>query len=468
MKAKSYFVCTECEYRSAKWLGRCPSCGAWNTFEEQSEAPEPAKTASAVKASAQRVSYAGSNSPVERLSTLELPTYIRSLTGYSELDRVLGGGLVSGSVVLLSGEPGIGKSTLLMQISAALEKEKRVLYVSGEESLGQLKLRAKRLGVGGGELFVLVETNLTKILEETAKVEPDVLIIDSIQTVYSELSASVPGSVSQVKECALSLIGLAKNEGVSVLLVGHVNKEGSIAGPKVLEHMVDAVLYFEGEQSHSYRILRAVKNRFGSTNEIGVFEMTGEGLVEVPNPSEALLAGRPLGVSGNCAVCIMEGSRPIIAEIQALVCQTAFPAPRRTANGVDYNRLCLLLAVLEKRLGQRFSQNDVYLNVVGGIHLEEPSVDLGTALALVSCLRDIPLPNDLIAAGEIGLSGEIRSVPHTEQRIREAERLGFRKILVPARTQELKKLEGNTSIEIIPVKSVLEAVMAALGNGKGE
>jgi DNA repair protein RadA/Sms len=382
---------------------------------------------------------------------------MRDATGLCELDRVLGGGLVTGSVVLLSGEPGIGKSTLLMQISDALGESRRVLYVSGEESGGQLKMRAKRLGVGGKNLYILTETNIDRILDEAKKIKPDTIIVDSIQTIYSERSASTAGSVTQVKECALSFIAKAKSEGISVLLVGHVNKEGGIAGPKVLEHMVDAVLYFEGERQQSYRIIRAIKNRYGSTNEIGVFEMTDTGLIEVPNPSEMLLAGRPKNTSGNCAVCTLEGTRPLIAEIQALVTATPFPAPRRTANGIEYNRMCLILAVLEKRLGLKFFTSDVYMNVIGGLRLDEPASDAAIALALISSLTDKVIPDDLVAVGELGLSGEVRAVSNLEQRVREASRLGFTKAIVPYRNVEKRPLTVE-GIEIIPIKSIYEAL----------
>jgi DNA repair protein RadA/Sms len=333
-----------------------------------------------------------------------------------------------------------------------------VLYVSGEESKGQLKLRGERLGLFGDSTYFMTETNIDNILAQAKKLSPKIIIIDSIQTMLDPACASIPGSINQVKECAIKFIALAKTLGISIVLVGHVNKEGSIAGPKILEHMVDAVLYFEGERIQSYRIIRAIKNRFGSTNEIGVFEMTDEGLCEVPNPSEMLLSGRPTGVSGSCAVCVMEGSRPIIAEIQALVTPTTFPAPRRTSNGVDYNRLCLLLAVLEKRLGLKFSQCDIYLNVVGGLRLEEPSVDLAVALALISSIKDIPLPETVLAMGEIGLAGECRSINELQKRINESYRLGFTSIAVPH-----KSLTGNIKtpkgVNLVPIEGVYDALM---------
>jgi len=451
---KTFYICTKCEYKTLKWMGKCPECGAWNSFVEEVDEVTPSATAAAPK----RVSMipTGENKAIA-FQELEIPDYMRQQTGLGELDRVLGGGLVHGSVVLLSGEPGIGKSTLLMQICDVLGKSKRVLYISGEESGGQLKLRARRLGVMGSNLFILTETNIEKILAETEKIKPDVMIVDSIQTIYASSINSTPGSVAQVKETALSFINKAKSEGTSVIMVGHVNKEGSIAGPKVLEHMVDAVLYFEGERQQSYRIIRAIKNRYGSTNEIGVFEMSDRGLLEVENPSEMLLSGRPRNISGNCAVCTLEGTRPIIAEIQALVTQTAFPAPRRTTNGIDYNRMCLIIAVLEKRLGMKFYQNDVYLNVIGGLHLDEPASDLSVALALISSLTDRLVPDDLIAIGELGLAGECRAVSNLEQRVKEAARLGFTKAIVPYRNTEKRALKVD-GMQIIPIKGIYEAL----------
>lgn len=443
---KTMYVCSECGYKNAKWYGKCPSCNAFNTFEEISVISEPQKRSVFSPDSLRQRSA--------KLDGLSIPEYIRMGSGMSEFDRVLGGGIVSGSAVLISGEPGIGKSTLLMQLCGTIGNKERILYVSGEESSSQLKLRAKRLDVTATELYVLNETSAANILAEIDDIQPSVVIIDSIQTVFSDVSQSSPGSVTQVREASMLFINKAKTEGFSVILVGHVNKEGGIAGPKVLEHMVDAVLYFEGEKQHAYRIIRAVKNRFGSTNEIGVFEMTGKGLVEVPSPSEAMLKERPKNVSGSCAVCIMEGTRPIITEIQALVSPTVYSAPKRTANGFDNNRLCLLLAVLEKRLGLHFSQYDVYLNVTGGLYLSEPAADLAVCLSLVSGILDRVIPDDLIAFGEVGLSGECRSVPITEQRVNEAKRLGFNRIMLPGRSVPKSAENG----ELIGVKKLFDAI----------
>ena len=448
MKEKKVFVCTECDHQSPKWVGRCPGCGKWNTLEEETYTPPtPQKN--------QRLALITDNCEPVLFDEMEMPEYIRSGTGIGELDRVLGCGIVDGSVVLLAGEPGIGKSTLLMQICSKIPS--KILYVSGEESKGQLKLRGQRLEINGEDTYFMTETNVDKVLESTDKLKPRIVIIDSIQTMLDPACASIPGSINQVKECATKLIAKAKSKGISIILVGHVNKEGTIAGPKILEHMVDAVLYFEGERIQSYRIIRAIKNRFGSTNEIGVFEMTDKGLCEVPSPSEMLLAGRPHGVSGSCAVCVMEGSRPIIAEIQALVTPTSYPAPRRASNGVDYNRLCLILAVLEKRLGFKFSQCDIYVNVVSGLRLDEPSVDLALALALISSIQDKPVPDGVLAMGEIGLAGECRSIKDVQKRLNESYRLGFDTIAIPHNCAD-EKLKSPKGVSVFPVKHVYDVL----------
>ena len=451
MKApKSIYICAECGYESSKWLGKCPDCGSWNTFEEGMAQPQ--QTAS-------KNSLISTNTDIkaEKIDGIIIPEYMRFRTGMGELDRVLGGGLVSGSVVLLSGEPGIGKSTLLLQICHSLGKSCKVLYISGEESKGQIKLRADRLGVKGEGINLLCATNLEAIIGECNRQKPDVIIVDSIQTMYSERQNSAPGTVTQVRDCSMAYINFAKNNGAAVFLVGHVNKEGGISGPKILEHMVDAVLYFEGERRLSYRIIRAIKNRYGSTNEIGVFEMGDRGLCEVPNPSQMIIDGRPKNASGSCAGCMIEGSRPIICEIQTLVSQTSFPQPKRTADGFDYNRMCLLIAVLEKRLGLKFSQNDVYLNIAGGMRLDEPSGDLAVAIALISGITDRVVPETLIAFGEVGLAGEVRSVSHIEYRVKEAARLGFTKILIPKRnlTSSLKVPDG---VEIVGIDGIYGAL----------
>lgn len=440
------YVCRECGYNSIKWLGKCPECLSWNSFDEVE-----------VRTDIQAARKLTSNKP-EKLSELELPKYLRSVTGMNELDRVLGGGLVDGSVVLLSGEPGIGKSTLLLQICSELSKKRNVLYVSGEESKGQLKLRAERLKISCDTLYLLTEVDVDSVLEECKTLKPDVIIIDSIQTLSSVKFSSVPGSITQVRESAMLLINYAKTFGASVFIVGHVNKEGGISGPKILEHMVDAVLYFEGERTNSYRIIRAIKNRFGSTNEIGVFEMSDKGLVEIPNPSEVIMAERPKNTSGSCAGCIMQGTRPLISEIQSLVAKSVYPAAKRTSDGFDYNRMCLLIAVLEKRMGLKFYENDVYLNVAGGIHLDEPSADLSIAMALISGITDRVIPDELIAFGEIGLSGEVRAVSHIEYRVKEAVRLGFTKIVLPLKniTPSLKVPEN---VELLGVSNIYQVLL---------
>ena len=454
--SKTLFECAECGASASKWFGKCSVCGAWNSAVEVEKELEKAVKDTKIK----RIAPMYENNVV-KFSEYKVGETQREKTGMSELDRVLGGGLVSGSVVLLAGEPGIGKSTLLLQICKTLATEgRKVLYVLGEESRDQIKLRANRLdGLDGADsLYLLTDTNVASISEKTGLLAPDIMIVDSIQTIYSESVASAPGSIAQVRECALTFISKAKNEGISIILVGHVNKEGGIAGPKVLEHMVDAVLYFEGEKIRSYRMIRAIKNRYGSTNEIGLFEMTDSGLAEVPNPSEMLLSDRRDGVSGSCAVCVMEGTRPVIAEIQSLVTPTSFPAPRRTSNGIDYNRACLLIAVLEKRLGFKFYTNDVYLNVVGGLRLDEPASDLAVTLALISGIRDNPVESGLIAIGEIGLAGEVRAVTEIEKRISEASRLGFTKIIIPHRNMGKINAEKYKDINIIPVRSIFEAL----------
>ncbi len=448
MKNKTVFECESCGYTSAKWSGKCPGCGEWNTMNE--------KEAQVERTGASRTVLSSGEEP-RLLDELDGADYIRTKTGSGELDRVLGGGLVSGSVVLLCGEPGIGKSTLLLQICSALGKLGEVLYVSGEESAPQLKLRAKRLKVKSPALYVLTETNAERIVSGIDKLHPKFVIIDSIQTMFLDKLSSAPGSVTQVKESAMFFINKAKSEGIPIILVGHVNKEGAIAGPKVLEHMVDAVLYFEGDRQTSMRIIRAVKNRFGSTNEVGVFDMDETGLTEVPNPSEMLLSGRPLGVSGNCTVCTLEGTRPILAEIQSLVTPSYYPSPKRTASGLDVNRLCLLLALLEKRLGLRYSSQDVYLNVIGGLRIDDTASDLPTALSLVSGLRDIPFPDDTAAFGELGLSGECRPVSNAELRVKECASLGFKKVILPQKCAE-KIDKSKYSIELLGVKSIYEAI----------
>lgn len=460
-KVKEVYICTNCGFEAAKWNGKCPSCNEWNTFELQVQAVSaPAKSNTKTTA----VPLAGAAAPV-RLSEIDTEAEVRYHTGLKEFDRVLGGGIVKGSINLLSGDPGIGKSTLLLQICDYLGKDYSVLYVSGEESVRQLKLRAQRLGVESGNLYIVSQTDVDTIIHTIMTQKPDLVIIDSIQTMNLAQVSSSAGSITQVRECTSALMRTAKSEEIPMFIVGHVNKDGAIAGPKVLEHIVDAVLYFEGDRNLAYRILRAVKNRYGSTNEIGMFEMIDTGLSEVENPSMMLLSDRPVGVSGTCAACVMEGSRPIMAEVQALVTKTGFGTPRRMAAGFDYNRMSLILAVLEKRAGYFFGMLDVYINIVGGLRLEEPAADLSIALALISSLRDKPLPDNLLAFGELGLAGELRTVSNLVQRLKEAERLGFTKCLVPRQTLKvLSSVSGLDGIEIVGVSNLKQAVAAAFSD----
>lgn len=444
MKAKTLFYCTECGNETPKWAGRCNVCGAWNSIVEQPEEKKPAGKGRLL-ANIRTVK-------AESITDLSSDEEIRFSTGMGELDRVLGGGAVKGSLVLVGGAPGIGKSTLMLQICKKLGQQFRVLYISGEESVHQLKLRAKRLQVESENLYVLSETNLGDVLECVNQEQPEVLIVDSIQTLYNEELNSPAGSVGQVKDCTMKLMQLAKEGNITVFVIGHVNKDGFIAGPKVLEHMVDCVLYFEGEQHMAYRILRAAKNRFGATNEIGVFEMLDCGLREVENPSEMLLSGRPEDAPGSCVTCVMEGARPVLAEVQALVAPTNANYPRRTCNGLDSNRASMLLAVLEKRGRLRMSQCDAFFNIIGGLTLDEPAADLATLVAIASSYLDKPVPAKLAAIGEVGLSGEVRSVSHAPQRLSEVHRLGFTKCIVPVQQGDM--LRAPDGLQLIPVKNI--------------
>ena len=449
MKEKTVFFCSACGYETSRWQGQCPSCRAWNTLTEAPAAPKAAEKVRPLR-----------RAQPKKLAELDDRDELRFSTGIDELDRVLGGGAVRGSIVLFGGAPGIGKSTMLLQACGSIDAGESILYVTGEESEHQLKMRAQRLGVDQADLHVLAGTDINDVIAAIEDLTPDVVIIDSIQTVYDPGQSTAPGSVGQVKQCAMEIMQLAKTSGFTAFVVGHVNKEGAIAGPKVLEHMVDCVLYFEGDGSLSYRILRAEKNRFGSTNEIGVFEMCREGLREVPNPSEVMLAGRPTGVPGTCVACVMEGSRPILAEVQALVTPTGFSSARRTSNGFDYNRLYLLLAVLEKRGGMNVNACDAYMNVVGGLTLDEPAADLAACLAIASSFRDAPLPDKLAAVGEVGLTGEIRSVQALDQRLSEIARLGFTQCVIPARVRG--ELKTPKVLELIRVRTLREAVEKTL------
>ena len=455
-KSKTKFVCQECGTESPKWLGKCPGCGQWNTFVEERE-PQEVKTAGV--ASVWLPSTKEKPRPITEIVGKE---ETRIDAGSNELNRVLGGGLVPGSLILVGGDPGIGKSTLLLQTShyLAAKKSLRVLYVTGEESARQIKMRADRLGAEAPTLYVLCETNTDHIFEALDEVRPDILVVDSIQTVYQPGVTSAPGSVSQVRECTGLFMRIAKQRGVATLLVGHVTKEGAIAGPRLLEHMVDTVLYFEGERHNTYRMLRAVKNRFGSTNEIGIFEMIENGLAEVKNPSELFLSERPVGAAGSTVVASMEGTRPVLVELQALVASTNFPSPRRMATGVDYNRLNLIIAVLEKRIGMHMQTQDAYLNVAGGVRLDEPAADLGIAVALASSFREKPTRPEDVVFGEIGLTGEVRGVSKVDQRVNEALKLGFSRVILPDKS--LKQWIPPKGIEVVPVRTVQEALHWAL------
>ncbi len=447
MKKKSVFYCTNCGNELSKWVGQCPMCGAWNTVVE---APD-------INPKSVNKLTINSSSKAELMSEIGENEEIRFKTGINELDRVLGGGAVRGSIVLLGGAPGVGKSTLLLQLCGYVSGKEKILYISGEESRSQIKMRAKRININYSNVYLYAETDMTSIVNTINDIKPDIIIIDSIQTIYNSEIAVAAGSISQVRDCTMSIMRLAKENNFTAFIVGHINKEGNIAGPKVLEHIVDCVLYFEGEQHLSFRILRAAKNRFGSTNEIGVFEMAESGLIEILNPSEVMLSGRPDNSSGSCVTCLMEGSRPILAEIQSLVTKSGFAAGRRTSNGLDYNRANLLIAVAEKRAGLSLINYDVYLNVVGGIRIMETSADLASLLALISSYKDTPIPNDLVALGEVGLSGEIRSVYHLNQRLSEIQRMGFKKCLIPRHIKaDLKVPDG---LEVIKVKNIREAVI---------
>ena len=451
---KTVFFCQNCGHEESKWLGQCPACKEWNTFVEEKVTVSRGSTSAASEAGKERVSK------VVTLSSVSVEEDERIRTGIAELDRVLGGGIVQGSLVLVGGDPGIGKSTLLLQVCQRLsDAGKNVLYISGEESGKQIKLRANRMGTFSEHLYLLCETNLELIRQTIERQKPDMVVIDSIQTMYNEEVSSAPGSVSQVRESTNILMQLAKGMNISIFIVGHVTKEGTVAGPRVLEHMVDTVLYFEGDRHASYRILRGVKNRFGSTNEIGVFEMRKEGLVEVENPSEFMLSGRPEHASGSVVACAMEGTRPILMEIQALVCRSNFGMPRRTAAGLDYNRVNLLMAVLEKRAGLPLSNYDAYVNIVGGIRMNEPAADLGIVMAIASSYKNRPVPEDAIVFGEVGLSGEVRAVTMPEQRVAEARKLGFKTCIIPeVSLKTLGTSDEKLGIRVVGVRSVNQAI----------
>ncbi len=451
-KAKTIFFCQNCGFESSKWMGQCPTCKEWNSFAEEPQASTKKTAAGNVR----------KDTPQPKtLSEIEMNQAARMSTGMGELDRVLGGGIVQGSLVLVGGDPGIGKSTLLLQVCQNLsDAGKKVLYISGEESLQQIRLRAERMGSFTEHLLILCETDLQAVRETINRLQPQVVVIDSIQTMYNESVSSAPGSVSQVRESTGVLMQIAKTQNITVFIVGHVTKEGVVAGPRVLEHMVDTVLYFEGDRYASYRVLRGVKNRFGSTNEIGVFEMRTSGLAEVANPSEYMLEGKPENASGSIVACTMEGTRPVLLEVQALVCQSSLAFPRRTADGTDLNRVNLLMAVLEKRAGLRVSSCDAYINIAGGIRMNEPALDLGIVLAVASSMKDTPIDEKTIAFGEVGLSGEVRSVTMPEQRVREAKKLGFDTVILPMSC--MKQAARVDGIHLTGVRNVREAIQAIL------
>ena len=451
-KSKTIFVCSECGNESSKWLGKCPACNSWNTFYEQKVVET--KSSSRNASNAEKI-----NNKPQTLNSYQAKETIRTSTGFNELDRVLGGGLVKGSLVLLGGEPGIGKSTLILQICDKIQGEGKVLYVSGEESAEQIKMRADRLEINNDDILFLGETDIDIVNQAIIDINPKLVIIDSIQTMYSEEITAAAGSVSQVREITSQVMRVCKSRAITTIIIGHVTKEGNIAGPRVLEHMVDCVLYLEGERYFSYRILRSVKNRFGSTNEIGMFEMREEGMCEITNPSDILISEREDNPAGSCIVSCMEGTRPILVELQALTSQTIYGYPKRTANGIDYNRLALLIAVLEKRVGLQLGSQDVYLNVVGGLRINEPSIDLGIVLVTASSFKNVPIPKDMVIMGEVGLTGEIRRINNIEKRLKEAEKLGFKTCIIPESNK--RDLKDKFKLDIICVRNINEAMKKA-------
>lgn len=448
MKAKTIFVCNECGYESAKWMGKCPACNSWNTFFEE-------KLSTKVESGKREKRIQEAPKPLNSFVGQDAQ---RTSTGYAELDRVLGGGLVKGSLVLVGGEPGIGKSTLILQLCDKVKGEGKVLYVSGEESAEQIKLRADRLNIKNDDILFLGETDIDIIDQNIEELNPKLVIIDSMQTMYSEDISSAPGSVSQVREITSRIMKICKSRKITTIIIGHVTKDGNIAGPRVLEHMVDTVLYIEGERYFSYRMIRGVKNRFGSTNEVGMFEMQEKGMVEITNPSSILISEREDNPSGSVVVATVEGTRPLLVELQALVTQSVFGLPRRTANGIDYNRLTLLVAVMEKKAGFMLGNQDVYLNVVGGLKVNEPALDLGIILATASSFKNVSIPKGVIALGEVGLTGEVRTINMMEKRLKEAERLGFKKCIIPENNKKL--LKESYKLDIIGVKNINEAMKA--------